>query len=62
MISIGNLAKTYGLLPSEVLMRATTFDLMVTDVMVTWENFRNDPKSESNYKTEDLEKLVRDTK
>jgi hypothetical protein len=62
MISIGNLAKTYGLLPSEVAMKATSFDLMVTDVMITWDNFSNNPQNENNYKTEDLEKLVRDTR
>jgi hypothetical protein len=42
MISIGHIAKTYGLLPSEVLERATTFDLMVTDVYTTWERHEND--------------------
>lgn len=31
------MAKTYGLLPSEVAARATTFDIMVTDVFMTWE-------------------------
>lgn len=31
------MAKTYGLLPSEVADRATTFDIMVTDVYTTWE-------------------------
>lgn len=37
MISIGHMAKTYGLLPSEVAARATTFDIMITDVYTTWE-------------------------
>lgn len=37
MISIGHMAKTYGLLPSEVAARATTYDIMVTDVYTTWE-------------------------
>jgi hypothetical protein len=62
MISIGNLAKIYGLLPSEVALKATSFDLMVTDVMTTWDNFKNNPENENNYKTEDLEQLVRDTR
>jgi hypothetical protein len=44
MISIGHIAKTYGLLPSEVLARATTFDLMITDVYSTWENHQQNPK------------------
>jgi hypothetical protein len=33
------LAKEYGLLPSEVVTRATTFDLMVTDVLATYESY-----------------------
>ena len=37
MITVGHMAKTYGLLPSEVADRATTFDIMVTDVYATWE-------------------------
>lgn len=36
------LAKTYHVLPSEVLARATTFDLMVADVMMTWEQEQQD--------------------
>ena len=31
------MAKTYGLLPSEVAERATAYDIMVTDVYTTWE-------------------------
>lgn len=45
MINIGHLAKTYGLLPSEVLARATTYDLMVTDVCATWEKMEADKAS-----------------
>jgi hypothetical protein len=43
MISIGYLAKTYGILPSEVAARATTYDIMVTDVYTTWENHKRNP-------------------
>jgi hypothetical protein len=35
---------------------------MVMDVMTTWENYKRDPQSENNYKTEDLEELVKRTK
>lgn len=59
MITIGSLAKAYGLLPSEVMARATTFDLMVADVMATWEDHRNNPDKLDNYKVEDLEELVK---
>lgn len=62
MINIGMLAKTYGLLPSQVLHNATTYDLMVTDVLATWEHHKNNPTDMDNYKTEDLENLLRSVK
>jgi hypothetical protein len=34
------LGKRYGLLPSEVLLRATTFDLEVLDVSLTYEAYK----------------------
>lgn len=40
MITIGALAKTYRLLPSEVQANATTFDVMVMNTMLTWEQQR----------------------
>ena len=42
MISIGHIAKTYGILPSRVRDEATTFDIMITDVYSTWERFQMD--------------------
>jgi hypothetical protein len=36
---VGRLAKQYGMLPSEVIQRATTFDLMVTDVLATYDEY-----------------------
>ena len=40
-LSINNLAKNYGLLPSEVLLRADTFDLHVLDLATRWEIRQN---------------------
>ena len=37
MLNVGTIAKTYGILPSVVLANATTYDLMIADVMSTWE-------------------------
>lgn len=37
MLNIGSIAKTYGVLPSQVLGNATTYDLMIADVMSSWE-------------------------
>lgn len=62
MITIGHIAKTYGLLPSEVVERGTAFDIMVADVYTTWEAHQRDPNSVSNYDTEDLQKMVEKTK
>jgi hypothetical protein len=42
MISIGHIAKTYGVLPSEVRSRATSYDIMITDVYSTWERYQQD--------------------
>jgi hypothetical protein len=36
------MAKTYHKLPSEVLANGTIFDLMVYDVMMTWEQEQQD--------------------
>lgn len=62
MLNIGVLAKNYHLLPSQVYEHATTFDLMITDVMTTWEDHKNNPEKMENYKMEDLEKLVKEHK
>jgi hypothetical protein len=62
LIAIGHLAKTYGILPSDVLARGTTFDLMVMDVFTTWENHQQNPTDLSNFKTEDLQKVLEKTK
>lgn len=34
------MAKLYGLLPSDVASRATTYDLMVTDVLAAYEHYQ----------------------
>ncbi len=62
MINIGYLAKMYHVLPSQVLASATTFDLMIMDVLTTWEDSKKNPQKMDNYKIEDLEKLVKETK
>jgi hypothetical protein len=59
MITIGHLAKTYGILPSEVAARATTFDLMVTDVFTTWENHQRNPNGIENYSQEQLLEVLK---
>jgi hypothetical protein len=40
MLNIGVIAKTYGMLPSQVVGSATTYDLMISDVMSSWEEYQ----------------------
>jgi hypothetical protein len=42
MLTIDNLAHRYGMLPSEVLCRATTFDLSILDASAKWERYQYD--------------------
>lgn len=37
MVTLNNLAVNYKMLPSEALMRASTFDLKVLDISTKWE-------------------------
>lgn len=40
MLNVGHLAQTFGMLPSQVIEQATTYDLMIADVMSTWDNYQ----------------------
>ena len=42
MINIGMIAKQYGVLPSMVREVGTTYDLMIYDVMMSWEQYQNE--------------------
>ena len=42
MINIGMIAKQYGILPSQVREFATTYDLMIYDVMMSWEQYQQE--------------------
>ena len=41
ILLIDALARTYGCLPSDVLNRADTFDIMVMDVSIAWQTLQN---------------------
>lgn len=62
MINVGHMAKTYGLLPSEVIARATTYDIMVTDVYTTWQNHKAQPNDLNNLDTDQLQAMVNKTR
>lgn len=59
-VIIDNIAKRYGLLPSEVLIRATTFDLVIMDTVMSLEKHAQESSKEGYIPpvtTEDLLKL-----
>lgn len=45
MITVGRMAREYGLLPSEVAQRASTYDIMVMDVVATYEQYQQQQQS-----------------
>lgn len=55
MINIGMLAKHYGILPSQVHESATIYDLMIYDVMMSWEKYQQE-KAEGKKSTPELSK------
>ena len=64
-LALDILGSRYGLLPSEVLVRASTVDLFVVDVAMTYENHRQKQESgdlTSMYSQEQLESLVKNTR
>jgi len=48
LITIGAMAKYYGVLPSVIASQASTFDLMVYDVSLSWEQYQHDRASGNN--------------
>jgi len=48
IMQIDTLGKRYGLLPSEVLMKADTFDLYIMDAALTFENYHNKKANSKN--------------
>lgn len=63
---IDQLATRYALLPSEILTRATTFDLYILDAAVSYENYlhaKAENKVDANsYTTEELQEMMRAAK
>ena len=62
------MAKLYGLLPSDIANRATTYDLMVTDILATYESYMMnkdnlDPEALNNlYDVNDLQTILDKTR
>ena len=55
-VTLDRIGERYGLLPSEVLARATTLDIAVMDVSISYEQMRSDKKQGKtpNMKEEDM--------
>lgn len=48
MINIGMIAKQYGQLPSQVHANGTIYDLMIYDVMMSWEQYQQEKANGNN--------------
>ena len=63
-MTLDRIGERYGLLPSEVLARATTLDIAVMDVSISYEQMRSDKKSGKtpNMTEEDMLKILEKAK
>jgi len=61
MISIGHLAKRFGMLPSQVRDYANTYDIMIADVMSSWEEYQTNKNKGAppNVKESDMMEILR---
>lgn len=63
---IDTIAERYGLLPSEVIVKANTFDVFVADTAIGYRNTLNEraanPNKLPDYKQEDLLEILKDGK
>jgi len=58
MISVGRMAERFGMLPHQVEQQATTYDLMIVDVLASYDKFQQNKTDPSQYREEDLLALV----
>jgi hypothetical protein len=54
IMQIDGLGKRYGMLPSEVLRKADTFDLYVIDAALTYENYQHKKAMNKGQATPDM--------
>ena len=50
-VTLDTLGQRYSLLPSELLSRATTFDLEIADIAISYENYK---RNKANGKTPEI--------
>ena len=65
---IDTLSERYGILPSEIMMRANTFDVFIADTAIGYRNLlqeratNGDKPTVPNYKQEDLVAMLERTR
>jgi hypothetical protein len=59
VVTIDTLAQRYGLLPSEVLSRATTFDLVIMDASMSYQNYQQSKQDPGFVPDVPLEELIK---
>ena len=59
IITLDNMGKRYGMLPSQIITQASTFDLVVMDAAMSFEQHANrDPNTPPDVAEEDLLKIM----
>jgi hypothetical protein len=59
ILTLDNLGKRYGMLPSQVFNQASTFDLFIMDASLSFEHdARRDPSQAPNVPEEELVKIL----
>lgn len=65
ILTVHNLAKEYGLLPSQALATASTFDLYVLDIHTRWLKYQQDkaegkaaPQTTKQFTQEELKAMI----
>ena len=63
---LDTISERYGMLPSEVINRATTFDVFVADTAIGYRNLLQDraidPNKVPNYNQEELQEFLKASK
>lgn len=62
MIAVGRMAERFHMLPHQVDQEATTYDLMIVDVLAAYDKFQENKVDPSQYRAEDLQALVEQTR
>jgi hypothetical protein len=63
ILTIDTIGKRYGMLPSTVLEKATTFDLVIMDAAMSFENYANrDQNTPLEVPEQDLLKILENSR